>query len=94
VHEGPAKRIFGLSRHRTGDGVVAAALTRWEWGRSAPTGAAHGCAHWNRWGSGRTALLVGPVFFWILSGREPRDLDPRDLVGEFLRVAAPSSSWT
>ncbi|GAA4182369.1 TetR/AcrR family transcriptional regulator [Gryllotalpicola kribbensis] len=35
-----------------------------------------------------TALLVGPVFFWVLSGRESRDLDARELVREFLRIAA------
>ncbi|WP_328317257.1 TetR/AcrR family transcriptional regulator [Streptomyces sp. NBC_00388] len=35
-----------------------------------------------------TALLVGPVFFWILSGRQPRDLDPGELAGDFLRRAA------
>lgn len=41
-----------------------------------------------------TALLVGPVFFWILSGRTPDDLDPRRLASEFLSVAAPARSTT
>ncbi|MDR6866057.1 AcrR family transcriptional regulator [Microbacterium resistens] len=36
-----------------------------------------------------TALLVGPIFFWILSGREAV-LDPREQAEEFIRVAAPS----
>ncbi|MEV8066841.1 TetR/AcrR family transcriptional regulator [Streptomyces sp. NPDC085995] len=34
-----------------------------------------------------TALLVGPVFFWILSGRAPDALDPGVLADEFLRLA-------
>lgn len=38
-----------------------------------------------------TALLVGPIFFWVLSGREPDDLNPRYLAEEFLRLAAPAS---
>ena len=32
-----------------------------------------------------TALLVGPTFFWILSGRSPADLVPRDLAAAFLQ---------
>ena len=35
-----------------------------------------------------TALLLGPVFFWVLSGRAPTELDARDLADDFLRVAA------
>lgn len=35
-----------------------------------------------------TALLVGPIFFWILSGRSPHELDPRQGAEQFLRVAA------
>ncbi|MFJ4674377.1 MULTISPECIES: TetR/AcrR family transcriptional regulator [unclassified Kitasatospora] len=35
-----------------------------------------------------TALLVGPVFFWILSGREPDALDAGALAADFLRLAA------
>jgi hypothetical protein len=31
-----------------------------------------------------SALLVGPVFFWILSGRDPQALDPRRLARRFL----------
>lgn len=38
-----------------------------------------------------TALLVGPVFFWILSGRDPQALDSRALAADFVRRAAPSS---
>jgi AcrR family transcriptional regulator len=34
-----------------------------------------------------TALLVGPVFFWILSGRVAKDLEPQRLADEFLRSA-------
>jgi AcrR family transcriptional regulator len=37
-----------------------------------------------------TAWLVGPVFFWVLSGRKPAELDPRQQARDFLRVAAPS----
>ncbi|GAA1872492.1 TetR/AcrR family transcriptional regulator [Pseudonocardia ailaonensis] len=37
-----------------------------------------------------TALLVGPAFFWILSGRQPGDLRPDTLAREFLSRAAPS----
>lgn len=33
-----------------------------------------------------TALLVGPVFFWILSGRPAHELDPRRMAREFLRA--------
>lgn len=38
-----------------------------------------------------TTLLVGPAFFWILSGRPPRGLDPRVLVADFLQCVAPSA---
>jgi AcrR family transcriptional regulator len=31
-----------------------------------------------------TALLVGPVFFWILSGRDPARLNARELADAFL----------
>lgn len=31
-------------------------------------------------------LLVGPVFFWIMSGQDARDLDAGQLVGMFLRA--------
>jgi AcrR family transcriptional regulator len=34
-----------------------------------------------------TALLVGPAFFWILSGRDPQGLDAHELVRAFLRLA-------
>jgi AcrR family transcriptional regulator len=33
------------------------------------------------------ALLVGPVFFWLLSGRDPRQLSPRALADAFLGAA-------
>ncbi|WP_236794974.1 TetR/AcrR family transcriptional regulator [Amycolatopsis sp. GM8] len=39
-----------------------------------------------------TALLVGPVFFWVLSGREPRALDLRALADDFVRRAGPSGA--
>ena len=32
-----------------------------------------------------TATLIGPVFFWIMSGRDPAGLDPRELAEAFLR---------
>lgn len=35
-----------------------------------------------------TALLVGPVFFWVLSGRAHDELEPQRLADEFLRTAA------
>jgi AcrR family transcriptional regulator len=35
-----------------------------------------------------TALLVGPAFFWILSGRDPARLRASDLAEAFLRDAA------
>ncbi len=41
-----------------------------------------------------TALLVGPVFFWVLNGRDPHALDPRGLAVEFLRGAAASTTPT
>ena len=34
-----------------------------------------------------TAQLVGPVFFWILSGRASDELDPRRLASDFLSNA-------
>lgn len=34
-----------------------------------------------------TALLVGPVFFWVVCGRSPAELEPRDLLADFLRAA-------
>lgn len=37
------------------------------------------------------ALLVGPTFFRILSGRAPDDLNPRELVADFLQCVAPSA---
>lgn len=37
-----------------------------------------------------TAHLIGPVFYWLLSGRDPRGLDAGDLLIEFLRLAAPT----
>jgi AcrR family transcriptional regulator len=36
------------------------------------------------------ALLVGPVFIWILSGRDAAALDARELARDFLRVATAS----
>jgi AcrR family transcriptional regulator len=36
------------------------------------------------------ALLVGPAFFWILSGRDAAALDARELARDFLRVATAS----
>jgi len=38
--------------------------------------------------AGATALLIGPVFFWILSGRDPGGLDARALATDVLRLAA------
>lgn len=35
-----------------------------------------------------SALLVGPVFFWILSGRAPDALNSRELVRDFLRLGS------
>jgi len=35
-----------------------------------------------------TAALVGPIFFWVLSGRLPEDLDPQRLAEDFLRIAS------
>jgi hypothetical protein len=32
-----------------------------------------------------TALLIGPAFFWILSGRDPARLVPRELAEDFIR---------
>lgn len=32
-----------------------------------------------------TALLIGPSFFWILSGRNPAQLVPRELAENFIR---------
>ncbi|MEF2966537.1 TetR/AcrR family transcriptional regulator [Paenibacillus sp. M1] len=32
-----------------------------------------------------TALLIGPSFFWILSGRDPVQLVPRQLAEDFIR---------
>ncbi|MEC0240637.1 TetR/AcrR family transcriptional regulator [Paenibacillus dokdonensis] len=32
-----------------------------------------------------TALLIGPCFFWILSGRNPAQLVPRELAGDFMQ---------
>lgn len=37
-----------------------------------------------------TALLVGPAFFWVLSGRDPHDLDADGLACEFLRLVTSS----
>lgn len=37
-----------------------------------------------------TALLIGPVFYWILSGRDQADLNPRAALSDFLRIAAPT----
>ncbi|WP_167131216.1 TetR/AcrR family transcriptional regulator [Paramicrobacterium chengjingii] len=34
--------------------------------------------------------LVGPTFFWVLSGRDPAALNTHDLALEFIRTAAPS----
>ncbi|MEU6171183.1 TetR/AcrR family transcriptional regulator [Streptantibioticus parmotrematis] len=34
-----------------------------------------------------TALLVGPLFFWLLTGRSPEALDPRTLAVDFIRNA-------
>lgn len=36
----------------------------------------------------RRASPIGPAFFWILSGRDPRALDQRELAIDFLRLAA------
>ncbi len=35
-----------------------------------------------------TSELVGPIFFWILSGRPAHELDARSLASDFLRVAS------
>ncbi|CAM5628826.1 hypothetical protein [Streptomyces albus] len=35
-----------------------------------------------------TALLIGPVFFPILSGRAPEEIDTKQQVDQFLRVLA------
>ncbi|MFB9324647.1 TetR/AcrR family transcriptional regulator [Paenibacillus aurantiacus] len=32
-----------------------------------------------------TALLIGPSFFWILSGRDPAQLNPRELAKHFIQ---------
>ncbi|MGV9680134.1 TetR/AcrR family transcriptional regulator [Nocardia sp. NPDC003482] len=32
-----------------------------------------------------TALLIGPAFYWVLSGRDPAGLDARTLAEDFLR---------
>jgi len=32
-----------------------------------------------------TAMLIGPTFFWILSGRDPAQLVPRELAENFIR---------
>jgi AcrR family transcriptional regulator len=37
-----------------------------------------------------TAHLIGPVFYWLLSGRDPRDLDVGAVLTDFLHVAAPT----
>lgn len=37
-----------------------------------------------------TAHLVGPVFYWILSGRDPGSLDAGAILVEFLQLAAPT----
>lgn len=34
-----------------------------------------------------TALLIGPAFFWIISGRDPSDLNARDVAEAFLQEA-------
>jgi AcrR family transcriptional regulator len=39
-----------------------------------------------------SAKLVGPAFFWVLSGRDPAQLDPRRLAADFLRGTATGSS--
>ncbi len=39
-----------------------------------------------------TALLVGPVFFWIVSGRDPGDLNPPEVLGDFLRAAGSAKT--
>ncbi|GAA1614792.1 TetR/AcrR family transcriptional regulator [Actinoplanes couchii] len=38
-----------------------------------------------------TALLIGPMFFWILSGRDPARIDPADLARTFLAQISPDS---
>jgi len=38
-----------------------------------------------------TALLVGPIFFWVLSGRRAEDLDARSIAEEFVAIAAPET---
>jgi AcrR family transcriptional regulator len=35
-----------------------------------------------------SALLVGPVFYWVMSGRDPLRLQAADLAQEFLRAVA------
>jgi len=37
-----------------------------------------------------TAHLIGPVFYWLRSGRDPRDLDVGAVLVDFLHVAAPT----
>ena len=37
-----------------------------------------------------SALLVGPVFFWIMSGRDPGQLATEELAEDFLRTVQPA----
>jgi AcrR family transcriptional regulator len=37
------------------------------------------------------AQLVGPVFYWILTGHDPADLDARKIAAEFLSRSEPAS---
>ncbi|MFD5823942.1 TetR/AcrR family transcriptional regulator [Lentzea sp. NPDC060358] len=39
-----------------------------------------------------TARLVGPAFFWVVSGRDPGALDPRELAIDFIRQATHSAA--
>ncbi|GAA2580808.1 hypothetical protein GCM10010435_67720 [Winogradskya consettensis] len=39
-----------------------------------------------------TGLLIGPMFFWVLSGRDPARLDPPDLARIFLAEVSPGKT--
>jgi AcrR family transcriptional regulator len=37
----------------------------------------------------QAARLIGPAFFWIMSGRDPAGLDPQELARDFVLSASP-----
>ncbi|GAB2789775.1 TetR/AcrR family transcriptional regulator [Amycolatopsis magusensis] len=39
-----------------------------------------------------TGLLIGPMFFWVLSGRDPARLDPAQLARSFLAEVSPKDT--